>query len=659
MEPAYSPGEVELVPRAERAPESDREKPDVITATEIIDEKEEKEGKRRVQWQSGLSRHTSVVMASKPPTLGDEAGRAMLSQALESFQEEERPDSRYFNSSAPSSSAGSTRASSEADPEERMNLIKDEMEIFVDEGETNGLPSASTKTSDQVSKKAAWGLVRSYTSGRTGFMRNRKNATSHDHRPTSGGDEESGSYFDLKGNVAGDPAQAGVSTMNTAGAGGVLSSLMALQRAGQQSAASTPGTSGTPSRSASIDGDSSGSDDEDAREKFTAAQREKRRKNAWPGGSAVAGVGSAVVGVGSAVYGVGAGTVNGVGKVGKAVAGVMTGGANKSTTRPSLANNGRPSSLHAGSGRPTSLNNFITSRSPKMAAGMNGSREELSSNPSSVPSALPSPGLHSPRVPKTAVGESVTRFKRLGEKVGLVSEATRPKMARSGAGVFGGLIASTVRSLASYPLSFPDSAIHRTISLEQPPRTPQHSDRWLVDQDIISPVVPLPSFPPSNRSPETLLESLSTSAQVPNNSPLPPPSLLPPTSPLFLRRRSCRNRRSLFISKIWSVSLFPSSTHLLTHRTQPNLVGITRPLSSAGAKVRPLSMGGTPESEAGDYFMGHRETQLEREDREWEKEKRRRKHKKDKRKQEEVFIVAHGSSKFPFSRESFIDVAGE
>ena len=505
MEPAYSPGEMELVARTEQVAEQDREKTDVIAATEIIDEKQdEKEGKRRVQWQSGLSRHTSVVMAS-PHTLGDEGSRALLSQALESFQEEDRPESRYFNSSAPSSSAGSTRASSEADPEERMNLLKDEMEIFVDEGETNGLPSASTKTSDQVSKKAAWSLVRSYTSGRSGFMRNRKNATVHDHRPTSGGDEESGSYFDLKGNVAGDPAQAGVSTMNTAGAGGVLSSLMALQRAGQQSAASTPGTSGTPSRSASVDGDSSGSDDEDAREKFTAAQREKRRRNAWPGGSAVAGVGSAVVGVGSAVYGVGAGVGTGVGKVGKAVVGVMSGGnlgGNKSTTRPTSVHNGRPSSMYA-NGRPTSLNNFITSRSPKMS-------EEISSTPSSVPSALPSPGLHSPRIPKTPIGESVTRLKRLGEKVGLVSDSTRPKMARSGAGVFGGLITSTVRL---FLVGMPHSLIsfRRTTSLARQHHTPRHSLPWPVDRDTTSLVVPLLSSRPSNPSPRTLLESRSIS----------------------------------------------------------------------------------------------------------------------------------------------------
>jgi hypothetical protein len=61
--------------------------------------------------------------------------------------------------------------------------------------------------------------------------------------------------------------------------------------------------------------------------------------------------------------------------------------------------------------------------------------------------------------------------------------------------------------------------------------------------------------------------------------------------------------------------------------------------------ARPGSNHGTPEEHAfGEYFMGHKETTEEREQREWEKEKRKRKKAKEKRKAEQVFIVAHGET---------------
>lgn len=441
MEPTYSPGEVELVPVLERhsvaaaEPSVDTiaqvEQDDIgLSSIGVTPSPEDTRPPARVKWPQDLGRHVSVKMAS-PQTLVDEGAQALLSDALAQHQMANAPlESRYFGPSAPSSETTSTRASSEdGNPDERMQLLREDMEIFVDPGETFGLPSISTKPADDVNKKAAWDLVRSYTSGRQGFMRRRKRGISKkeeakDELNEKQGDEEEGGspgYFESKvrrsENLGGDPASMGFSATNAGGTGGVLSSLMALQQTGLQSGTSTPGTSIVSSRASSVNGgySSASDDEEEEREKFTLAQREKKRKNLWN---------------------VPATTVSGVGKVGKAVVGAAYSLAtNKpATKKPAVVVTDAPV-------RPSPLNSFIASRTTMPMASPEITSADMSHSRTS--SGQNSPGLYHPRRPKSVFGESVQQLKKLGEKVGL--DLARPEAARSSAGVFGGLIASTVR----------------------------------------------------------------------------------------------------------------------------------------------------------------------------------------------------------------------
>lgn len=567
-----------------------------ITSTNADSEKtEEPTQQRRVQWpaDADLSRHVSVKMAS-PQTLIDEGAQELLEKALAGYDPE---DHQRFINSTPSSAAGSIRTSSDGDPDERMNLLKEEIEIYVDPGETHGLPSGNNKTVDDQSKKDAWNLVRTYTSGRQGFLRNRKNATARanlkeERRATVDEEKEAAGYFDAgrrrSENVGGDPLSMGMSSTATAGVGGVLSSLMALQQTNMQSGASTPGgTSLASSRASSYNGgNSSGSDDDDAREKFILEQREKRRKNAKNPIAPVARVGKFAA---KAVVGT-------VGAVAGAVATVIP--------RPSL-----------GVPRPSSIHHFASSRS-SMPISRDDTDPSLRprsalSSPSLPTTSEPSPGLHIPRGPKSVVSESVHRLKRLGEKIGIDAQA-RPKMARSGAGVFGGLITSTANIAGA---AAPVAA-------------------------TLAPLASRPGYLLSRSSAPSVptlksLEASSKSDSQRSSFDMSPPSR---TSTGLTLPRTISN-----VSGLPSPSKAHKPAFSLHLKDLPALVGLARPVSGHH----------TPEVEGGsDYFMGKPETQEQREQREWEKEKRRRKHKREKRKQEEVFIVAHVAA--ILARQEFI-----
>lgn len=415
---------------------------------------------RRVQWPAELSNHASHIMASptSPQTLQDSGARDALTRALEAHQSNpDRPvPSRYVGTSAPPSESASRAESSDGDNEERINDMKDQSEVFIDPDETLGLPSVGTKSGEAKTSKAAWNLVRGYTSGSYGMMRHRKNggfkgglgesadvdlekrdeetragtapvAVDDDDEKREGGVGgflrnliKSDNATDIPDSAQGFP---GAASMGGGGVG-VLSALMALQaqqqnpasggNSGATSAATSPSTSGAPSIRHD-DGDSS--DEESERLKFTQKQRAKRNgKNAFHSTS------SAVADV-----------TKYVGSTASKTAGAV---------------------LHLGQ-HPHKRNVSVVAgpESPPAATPMDRSAgsTNVGSGTSSRPNTAgeaPSPGLQ-PRKKKGVFGETLHQVKRLGETFGIEHEtaSTRPEAARSSAGVFGGLMLSTVREL--------------------------------------------------------------------------------------------------------------------------------------------------------------------------------------------------------------------
>lgn len=419
----YSPGEVELTPsitdRPPRRLVSSASATDLPRLTVPLDSPPTVVGEPRpsprVRWPSDLSRHTSVKMLS-PQTLVDHGAQDALTRALEAHSSQaEGSQERLDELSA--SEPPSTRASSDAGDAdgERMLLLKEDMEIFVDPGETDGLPSTSTRSDAERNSKQAWNLVRSYTGG--GFIRSRKTAArkakqiaeeeqaDKDEKEEKDGETKEGGYFvkmvkERNENVGGNPSEMGFGTTVGGGGGGILSSLMALQQHQQPEGATTPGGSSVASSRRNSEADySSGSDDEDAgRDKFIAEQREKRRKNGWSG--VASGVASGVT---------------------KSIAG-LTGHAHK------------PASLepHLATRRPLSNNSPLvqSTNSPPISPGWNSDTQSRPEKPTR---------------PRSLFGESTHQIKKLGEKLAdLEPSRSRPTMARSGAGVLGALVASTV-----------------------------------------------------------------------------------------------------------------------------------------------------------------------------------------------------------------------
>lgn len=412
--------------------------------------------------------------------LEEQGGEDALRRALE--EHSKNPDapfpSRYVGNSAPNSEGNSTAVSSDGDNEERMADMRDHMEVFVDPGETDGLPSASVRGEKGKTDKAAWNLVRSYTSGAMGFRR-RKNAgfkggmgeganesPAEQHRGGGGAaddedEKEEGrpGFFrnavrERNENVSGAPERMGFGTTTTSGGGGILSALMALQNqqqppptaSGATSAATTPTSSYAPSRRSSISSD----EDEDAeRMKFTNKQREKRAtKNAWHATSGIVGdIGKSVAG---AAYGGGKAVAGGVYGGGKLVAGVAVGGAGAALGGVGAVlgvghhrrSGSHDPALSPGLSKNAGLNSFISSRSSQSPQQPRSPAESASP---------PSPGIHSPKRKNKFVDGTVQQLKKLGGTLGLEveSSSSRPEAAKSSAGVFGGLVLSAVRSLSS------------------------------------------------------------------------------------------------------------------------------------------------------------------------------------------------------------------
>ncbi|BGP41464.1 pheromone-regulated protein prm10 [Rhodotorula kratochvilovae] len=272
---------------------------------------------RRVQFPAELpaykggDQHVAIEMgAALQPTpsrnLAQPGASAELARALEAAaaadvatddEDEHDREQRYVGMEG-----GSRAASSDGDPNERLEELKDHMEVYVDPGERDGLPSTSRRNPEEKNTKAAWNLVRGLTmGGQTSSLRRRRgseapagfssgtgaNAEETKEETDSTKDESrtQGFLHRLKeGNVQDIPPEAGFSSSGI-GSGGILSALIALQQqqqggggSGSVSGATTPASMGPSSRAGSItDVDLSDDEEEEAqRRKFLAKLHEKR-----------------------------------------------------------------------------------------------------------------------------------------------------------------------------------------------------------------------------------------------------------------------------------------------------------------------------------------------------------------------------------------------
>lgn len=282
----YSPGEVELDSTSLGQSQAVSPRTLVEPALRVTIPK--------VTWPSAMSRHSSVKMRS-PQTLEDRGAQDLLRLALEAHSSREAADDQAVQETSGEHTLLSRAPSEEWDGEEQLNSLRESMPIFVDSGETAGLPS--TRDSAQKNSKDAWQLVRTYTMG----VRTRKNASRKAQRVVADQEKEEDqensrkaenkdSYFvrmvrDRNESMGADPTAMGFNTSPNANrsGGGILSSLMALQQQNQSaSGTTTPGGSIISSRASSVTSHSSDSEDEEGeRAKFTYQQREKRRRGAW------------------------------------------------------------------------------------------------------------------------------------------------------------------------------------------------------------------------------------------------------------------------------------------------------------------------------------------------------------------------------------------
>lgn len=312
----------------------------------------------------GLQRTPSRNLAS--PGASAELARALEAAAENTTDDEDdlEREPRY-----PGSGPASRAASSDGDPNERLEELKDQMEVFVDPGERDGLPSVSRRKPEEANAKAAWSLVRGLTlkNQQSSLRRRNKGGADAPAGFSSGtganadnekaddasirSDSRVGGFIDRlkEGNVQDIPPQANFSSAGI-GSGGILSALIALQQQQQQrdsptaSGSATPSSMGPASRAGSIhepEGDFSDEEEEEAeRLKFLAKLHEKRaQKNrlhhlAEGFGSGAQGVAVGVTrgaqgvatGVGRGAQGVATGVGRGAGAVvssaGRAVGGV-------------------------------------------------------------------------------------------------------------------------------------------------------------------------------------------------------------------------------------------------------------------------------------------------------------------------------------------------
>ncbi|GAA5829999.1 hypothetical protein JCM3766R1_006734 [Sporobolomyces carnicolor] len=579
-------------------------------------------GTRRVQWPAELThgRHESEHVAIPvqgaaldrtrsltSPGAQDELRRALEAHNRTAHTDDEMDDDDFASRGGYTSEGVSRAASSDGDPGERLEQIKDKMDVFVDPGETDGLPDARKRKPEERSAKAAWSLVRNMTQrGATGGhgLRRRKtgaegqggfrSGTGANSEKEKDEDEEkeghgrAHAFMDRMRDdgIADVPQDQQFSAAASAGGGGILSALIALQRQQNEPASAgtsgvnTPTSAGPSTRANSLIGDFSDEEEEEAeRLKFIAKLHEKRaNKNRLHQLSDQIGNGATGVAVGA---GRGAGAVlGGAGKLGGAVlggagraGGAVIGGAGRAVTQVT----GLQAKTKSQGG---SAENSVSATPAETTAGGAASPERSTVD------------LAKPKKDKDNKG-------LLNRVRDVVDRGDRPDAAKSNAGVFGGLMlgANNIAGIA---------APSATTIAPETDRPGYHLSRYTSPQLGGGSSV-------GGDSPETDRTAYSTT----HHSEPPTP---PGERPKLNQHGSHKN--------VFSLSL-------------GNLKDLPTPMAKFGSHGRPSSHDGSPRKEIADYFFQTKESEADADRRAWEKEKRRRKKAKEKKKAQEIFITQH------------------
>ncbi|KAI5474725.1 DUF1212 family protein [Pseudohyphozyma bogoriensis] len=642
---------------------------------------------RRVQFPAELPAHHSIHMVS-PQTLRDEGAQDQLTAALEEHSKD--PSKAWGHRYAGSLGGGSETGFSEPpsrgestdgeDRDARLEDLRENMDVYVDPGETAGLPSVGQRPNQNA--KQAWGLVRAYQTG--GMFRNRKNAgfsrgmgeganddNEKEKRDDEGGaddgddDDEkadkgglSGFFNKLRSNDTPDVTGEFAAPAQPA-SGGILSALIALQQqqaAGSTSALSTASTASSPSTSTAVsraNSDDEDSDDEIEKQKFLEKQRRKRARAWYDPAAAVENVAGGIAGYGkSALGGAARGATSALGGATQVLG--LSGHS---------AGHSRDSKEHrrSGSESPSTAGNMAAAQAQAQAQAQSRNPGAMGWIASRSQSSLPLEPEHGVAVPrskkKSVFDHTAGGVKNLGRSLGLEVEtsSSRPDAAKSSAGVFGGLMLST-GNIAGV------AAPHNTRLAPQATRPGYHLSRYsapdVVDRGRKSferPRSETGSRPasragsragsPAGDSP-IRPTSPGSGSQSGAGSPLHSPPLStggglgPRTQTGLSTASSTKNKHgfSLGLKELASGQHTPSALKFGFHSRGP---------STGGESPR-------RESALGDYFGGakEKETIEQREQREWEREKRKRKKAKEKRKQEEVYITMHVAA--ILARQDFI-----
>lgn len=433
---------------------------------------------QRVQFPAELASHISIpVQSPEIQTLEDKGAREQLNKALENHIRL-GGDPRSFQAAVQAAgsggvggpdlesqpaSEGNTRPPSEIS-EGDYQEIRDQMDIYVDPDERDGLPSVHPEHDARDNQRAALALVRAHTSGRFGFMRNRgktaqaaardKAKVEEKEDADEKNDDGTGAFGRKLRDLAPPsdnfddvppPAQHGASKSKSkfGSTGGVLSSLLALQSGGSshtrgQSTASIASSTvvGGSSRASSLRtfGDSDSEEDEEARLKFTRENRMRRGMQAgWIASGGVMTPGGSVVS-----------------KDLKKQQQHYRDQQNQQSLSPNASPSGTPHERER-----TSSNATRRSMETLTATGHQRNQSSLSqfltnrtSYHESSPTSPGTPPLEdanlSPRAGKKGLPlNPVKGLKKLGAGLGFEMEGSRPGQAKSSGGVFAGLITAT------------------------------------------------------------------------------------------------------------------------------------------------------------------------------------------------------------------------
>ncbi|GAA5875113.1 hypothetical protein JCM16303_005013 [Sporobolomyces ruberrimus] len=430
---------------------------------------------RHVQWPSDVIEHVTVPMGTEGGGEGEQA-----KEEKDRIKEEEGSIKGFRIDDLPS-------------PTERPRDEEDRYRapVFVPEGESEGLPSTFSPNGAEDGEEKAKGLVRAYTTGLKGMWSGsvRRRRTNGQTKEEQG--ENDGSSAAEAGNDGPERTEEEDSTEPAPlTSAGILTALMALQQQEAELAGSLPNSSSstpapsTPGSPTLSDSDhhllamDEGSDDEEERERFIAKLRAKRAtKNTLHATSnAVSQKGKSAASAG--FHFATGGHFRGGQERGRNFSAASR--AHSSSTLASLVEesparsrgsspSGRSSPRALSPQRPHSTSDAVDrapprSRSSTSLAAHHRSHSANSLAPtisrervrpsstslnrlvsrSSEPSPPPSPGLYVPYQARFTT-ELSKRVRKLGDRLGLEleTERTRPSAARSGGGVFAGLITST------------------------------------------------------------------------------------------------------------------------------------------------------------------------------------------------------------------------